>query len=502
MISNRLFGEVLRKCFKNGMIPERIVIALSGGVDSLCLTYLLGQFKRTYKPSLQITAITIDHKYRAGSGQEAKKVGGLVRPWGVEHVVKTLEYEDRDIEKITNFEEVAREKRYGIFEQVCRELGVKSLFVAHNLNDQIETFLQRLQQNSSIFGLVGLRTVDHLPISPLGPSKNGDSIHVIRPLLSFDKSEIIETCTRNGIRWFEDHTNSDIHLTRRNLLRHIVSEVVPHKLGNQVILIEERNALLLVSKESLVKTHNEVLSLVCEMQHLIANIEEYLKQRGLFNLEKKNLLLTVSLPFDILNTYNPMVLSRFFYQNMYLISSVKHYHWSYAKLERHAIPRILRFYNTNKEMSTPVSMKLTYLNVLFNIKLDTHNKQMRILLTRQPLIHDEYSQVCLNYTLNSQWSDWRMFDRRYWIRFKLRNSDIRVSIVPYRHNDIAFRKQLNLAFKGSNNGPLLSSLQEGTPVIVTYRNCGLFAAVPTYNIYSQEDVIDVEWLPKNNLYSL
>lgn len=502
MISNRLFGEVLRNCFKNGTFPERIVVALSGGVDSLCLTYLLGQFKRTYKPSLQITAITIDHKYRTGSSQEAEKVGVLVRPWGVEHVVKTLEYKDRDIGKITNFEEVAREKRYDIFEQLCRELDVKSLFVAHNLNDQIETFLQRLQQNSSIFGLVGLRTVDHLPKSPTGPSENDESIHVVRPLLSFDKSEIIETCTKNGVRWFEDHTNSDIHLTRRNLLRHIVSDVIPHRLNNRDILIEERYNLLLVSKESLVKTHNEVLSLVCEMQHLIANIEKYLKQRGFFNLDKKNLLLTVSLPFDILDTYNYMVLSRFFYQNMYLISSVKHYHWSYAKLERHAVPRILRFYNTNKEMSTPVSMKLTYLNVLFNIKLDTHNKQMQISLTRQPLIHDEFSQVCLNCTLNSQWSDWHIFDRRYWIRMKLRTSDIKASVVPYRQNDIALRRQLNLAFKGSNKGPFLSSFQEGVPVIVTYRNSGLFAAVPTYNMYSQEDVIDVEWLPKNNLYSL
>lgn len=502
MISNRLFGEVLRKCFKNGTFPERIVVALSGGVDSLCLTYLLGQFKRIYKPSLQITAITIDHKYRAGSGKEAEKVGVLVRPWGVKHIVKTLEYEDRDIGKITNFEEVAREKRYDIFEQVCRELDVKSLIVAHNLNDQIETFLQRLQQNSSIFGLVGLRTVDHLPISPTSPSENGDSIHVVRPLLSFDKSEIIETCTKNGIRWFEDHTNSDIHLTRRNLLRHIVSEVVPHRLDNQDIPIEECNALLLLSKESLVKTHNEILSLVCEMQHQIANIENHLKLRGLFSLDKKNLLLTVSLPFNILDTYNPMVLSRFFYQNMYLISSVKHYHWSYAKLERHAIPKILRFYNNNKEISPPVSMKLTYLNVLFNIKLDTHNKQMRISLTRQPLMRNEYSQVCLDCTLNDQWSDWFMFDRRYWIRLKLRNSDIKVSIVPYRHNDVAFRKQLNLAFKGSNNGPLLSILQEGTPVIVTYSHSGHFAALPTYNIYSQEDVIDVEWLAKNNVHSL
>ena len=501
MISNRLFGEVLRKCFKNGKFPERIVVALSGGVDSMCLTYLLGQFKKTYKPSLKITAITIDHKYRTGSSQEAENVGVLVRSWGVEHVVKTLDYEDRDIGKITNFEEVAREKRYGIFEQMCRELDAKSLFVAHNLNDQIETFLQRLQQNSSIFGLVGLRTVDHLPMSPTSPYENGNLIRVVRPLLSFDKSEIIETCTKNGILWFEDHTNSDIHLTRRNLLRHIVSEIIPHKLENEDILVEERKALLLVSKESLVQTHDEVLSLVYEMQHLIANIEEYLKQQGLFNLDKKNLLLTLSLPFAVLDSYNHMVLSRFFYQNMYLISSVKHYHWSYAKLERHAIPKILSFYNANKERKSPVSMKLTYLNVLFNIRLNPHKKQMQIWLTRQPLIHDEYPQVCLNLTLNNHWSDWHIFDRRYWIRLKLRNSDITVSIIPYRHNDITLRKQLNFAFRGSIDDQLPARLLDGTPIIVGNLRSGPFAAAPTYNIYSQEDVIDVEWLPKNNLYS-
>ncbi|CUM50967.1 uncharacterized protein AC631_04549 [Debaryomyces fabryi] len=501
MISNKLFGDVVGSCFKNGTFPERIVVALSGGVDSLCLTYLLGQFKRTYKPNLQITAITIDHKYRSGSRQEAENVGLVVRPWGVDHIVKTLEYEDRDIAEITNFEEVAREKRYDVFEQICRELNVKSLFVAHNLNDQIETFLQRLQQNSSLFGLVGLRAVDYLPRVPRTPTVNNDSIHIVRPLLSFDKSEIIKTCTENNIEWFEDHTNSDIRLTKRNLLRHLVSNVIPSKLSNKDILLEERNALLLVSKESLVETHNEVRSVVHDMQRQIAYLEGYLKEHDLFKFDKRNLLLDICLPFDVLDTYNPMVLSRFFYQNMYPISSVKHYHWSYAKLERHAIPKILKFYNT-KKINTADTMKLTYLNVLLSITLDTANKQMQILLTRQPLIHNDFSQVCFNCTLTSQWSDWLNFDRRYWIKMKLQTSNINVSIQPYRHNDVAFRKQLLSAFKGSDSKPFLTHLHEGIPLITAYHNSKPFFALPTYNIYSQADVIDLEWLPKTNLYSL
>lgn len=501
MISNKLFGDVVRSCFKTGDVPERIVVALSGGVDSLCLTYLLGQFKRTYKPNLQITAITIDHKYRKNSGEEAENVGFLVRPWGVDHVVKSLEYEDRNIAEITNFEEVAREKRYDVFESICRELNVNSLFVAHNLNDQIETFLQRLQQNSSLFGLVGLRAVDHLPRAPKTPSGNNDSIRIIRPLLFFEKSEIIKTCTENNIKWFEDPTNCDIQLTRRNLLRHLVCNVIPSKLNNKDILLEERTSLALVSKESLVETHNEVLSVVQDMQHQITCLEDHLKEHDLFKFDKRNLLLEIILPFDVLDAYDPMVLSRFLYQNMYRISSVKHYHWSYSKLERHAIPKILNFYNT-KKMNTPVAMKLTYLNVLFTITLDNANKQMRLLLTRQPLIQNDFSQVCLNSALSNQWSDWLNFDRRYWIKMKLKTSNINVSIEPYRHNDVAVRQKLLSAFKNSNNKPLLTHLHEGIPLITTYYDSEPFVALPTYNIYSQLGVIDVEWLPKTDLYRL
>lgn len=502
MITSRVFEEVLRGCFRNEGIPERIVVALSGGVDSLCLTYLLGQFKKLYKPGMQITAVTIDHRYRTNSSQEALEVGEVVRHWGVDHVVKMLTYEGRDIGKITNFEEVAREKRYEIFEQTCRELGARSLFVAHNLNDQIETFLQRLQQNSSIFGLVGLRQVGPLPTSPRRPFGNDGSVQVIRPLISFEKSDIIDTCTKNDILWFEDHTNSNIHLTKRNLLRHLITEIIPSKINNQTLLSDERTSVLLVSKESLVRTHEEVLAVVSVMQSEIANIANYLKRRGFFNFDKKNLLLQLTLPFDVLDSYNPAVLSRLFYQNIYPISSVKHFHWSYAKLERHAVPKIILFYEKNKVSGSRKSMRITYLNVLFDIKLDHDNRQMDLSLTRQPLIHDEFAQVCLARTLNNNWSEWLLFDRRYWLNLRLCHSDIVVSIIPYRHDDKACREQLYSAFKNSNNLPILTRRLEGIPLIFAYNDNKLFAALPTYNIVSKEDVIDVEWRLKNNLYSL
>lgn len=496
-----MFEKVFRGCFSDGVLPERVVVALSGGVDSICLTYLLAQYKRHCNPHMQIMAITIDHRYRAGSSQEAHEVGTMVRRWGVDHMVKGLTYDGRELAKITNFEEVAREKRYEAFEQTCQEVGSRYLFVAHNLNDQLETYLQRLQQNSSIFGLIGLRQMGTLPTSPKCPLEKSQ-ICVVRPLLSFEKSEIISTCEGNGIRWFEDHTNADIHLTKRNLFRYLLNEVIPLKLGDRGLLVEERDGIRLISKESLMCTQKEIHAIVSEMENKIRNLEVYLKRTGNFTLDERNLLLKLTIPFEILDTYNDIILSRFLYLNLYPLSSVKHYHWSYAKLERQAIPRILRLYKHAILTHTNASLNLTYLNVLFKVKVDLVKKLLSLSLSRQPLIQDLVSQICMHRILNNRWSNWLFFDRRYWLRLRLPSDDLRVTIIPYRHHDIACRKQLCSAFQNPNTLEFLREIDEGTPIIFAEHDSKSFAALPTFNIFSHNNIIDVEWCPKNNLYSL
>lgn len=115
MIETSVFKSLLAKCFRNGVVPNKVLIALSGGVDSVCLTYLLSQYRDLYNPDLKIHAVTIDHGYREGSSDEAKAVGDLVNKWGVQHNVIPLDYKNRSVHLITNFEEVARTMRYEAF---------------------------------------------------------------------------------------------------------------------------------------------------------------------------------------------------------------------------------------------------------------------------------------------------------------------------------------------------------------------------------------------------
>lgn len=500
MISSRVFSGGLRKCFQNEKVPERIVVAVSGGVDSLCLTHLLCQYRQKYQPGLQITAITVDHGYRVGSRKEGEAVGRMVELWGVDHLVKTMKYEDGDVKDISNFEEVARRKRYEIFQQTCHELGVESLLLAHNLNDQLETFLQRLQQNSSMLGLVGLRKRGVLPMAPTGPAEDARPLYVIRPLLGFDKSNIISTCTESGIRWFEDHTNYDVHLTRRNLLRRLINEEIPNRLESQALSQEDRRCMQLVSKLSLIDTHKEVVAMNESVESGVRCLREQLQKHELMTFVENGLLLQIVFPLDILWRNTDMVLSRFLYLEMYPISSVAHYHWSYAKLERQAVPRILLFCRGNASQEDPVYLKITFLNVLFKCTLDTKKGILLLNLSRQPIIHGDLPAITLNQRVTNNWTNWVLFDRRYWLKLRLLQSALDVTVIPYNHKK--HRKQLLATLKIPSNVQLLSQDYDGSPLIIASHPSGTFMALPSYDIYSSGNILAVEWRIKANLYSL
>ncbi|KAG2732892.1 hypothetical protein G9P44_003882 [Scheffersomyces stipitis] len=463
-------------------IPSRVLVALSGGVDSICLTYLLSQYSRLYcNNAIAINAITIDHGYRSGSNEEAKAVGKLVEKWGVQHIVKKLEYEKLPTE-YSNFEEIARMKRYEKFEETCHQLDASHLFVAHNLNDQLETFIQRLQGNSSIYGLAGLKAQTSLPVQSQLPSAEKGRISVIRPLLQFEKSEIIDTCKQQNISWFEDSTNMDINLTKRNYLRHLINVAIPEKLA-------ANDKYISISKAKLIESHEEITEMVESLEEKVDSLDQMAKTNGLLAVDPRNGSLSLKLSNDILTEDNIVIVGKYLYQLLYPFSSIRHYHWAYAKLERQLVPRIVQFAHSTGDS------KLTYLNL--TIILKNENGITTLDISRQPILRGALKEIAYEVDLTAEWSKWTLFDRRFWLRFKTSLfNGCKVTVAPYNHKehksklhpDLEQQKALRFS-KDMNNVP------------VVFHNDQIIA-FPTYSMCFSQPMLEWEWHQKDNVYRL
>lgn len=181
--------------------PERIAIAVSGGGDSMALALLLHHWAQPL--GIQLQAYTVDHALRAGSALEAQVVGRKLEPIGIAHTVLTWQCADKPQ---THIQEKARKARYGLLQAACRQDGIAALTVAHNLEDQIETFWMRLSHGSGLDGLAGMVSV-----------RDMGGIKIMRPLLDFTRQELRDICGSAGMDWVEDPTNQNENFLRPRL---------------------------------------------------------------------------------------------------------------------------------------------------------------------------------------------------------------------------------------------------------------------------------------------
>lgn len=214
----------------------------------MALAYLCKRVRRFKTPP--ITAFIVDHRLRPGSTNEAQSVARyLGSKLGMKHEILTVDWEGvPDPSQIPNLESAARTKRFQALGRACAAADIDTLLFAHHADDQAETVLMRIHGGYLGTGLTCIR-----PKTPLGEchgiykaSKSGtprvlddtrnltsflvESGGVVahRPLLSFTKSELIDTCKMGFVRWYEDATNADGTLTIRNAIRQMLqTKVMP-----------------------------------------------------------------------------------------------------------------------------------------------------------------------------------------------------------------------------------------------------------------------------------
>lgn len=179
---------------------QGLLLAVSGGPDSVALMWLAARWHRSLSRGPRLTVVTIDHGLRPEAAREAREVKRLATGLGLPH--RTVRWRAPK----TGLPAAAREARYRLLVQAARLAGASHVLTAHTRDDQAETLLMRLVRGS---GLAGLSAMARLT--------ERDGVVLARPLLDVPKSQLIATLKRAKIGFADDPTNHDAAFTRPRL---------------------------------------------------------------------------------------------------------------------------------------------------------------------------------------------------------------------------------------------------------------------------------------------
>ena len=177
--------------------PRRLGVAVSGGSDSLALLALLGDWRENGGP--EVLAVTVDHRLRADSADEAAEVARICAARGISH--QTLHWQEWDGQG--NLPDQARRARYRLMADWAGTQGLNDIAIGHTADDQAETFLMRLARGAGVDGLSAMRA----------RWQQGD-VWFHRPMLGLRREALREVLRARGQGWIDDPSNDDTAYAR------------------------------------------------------------------------------------------------------------------------------------------------------------------------------------------------------------------------------------------------------------------------------------------------
>ena len=212
---------------------HHFLIAYSGGLDSHVLLHAMIELRKEY-PEMMLSAIHVNHHLNPQSTLWAQHCQKICDELAVPLLIENIHI---DLKPGDSLEENARDARYAVFK---KQLDAKTvLLTAHHLDDQAETFL-----------LQALRGAGSKGLSAMTVKKKCGSSFLIRPLLSYSRSELEKYAHDHHLKWIEDDSNADTKFNR-NYLRHAIFPILKKRFP-KVMENFSRSARLMAEQEKVI----------------------------------------------------------------------------------------------------------------------------------------------------------------------------------------------------------------------------------------------------------
>lgn len=349
---------------------KNLLVAVSGGIDSVVLTHLLHKLNFT---------ISLAHCNFSLRGKESNEDEEFVKQLGEKLEIQTytikFETEAYAEEKGISTQMAARDLRYSWFQKIAKENNIDYIITGHQKDDVLETFFINLTRGTGLDGLTGI------------PEIQGN---IVRPFMIFSRNEILVYAAKKKILWREDRTNSSIRYVR-NKIRHkiipVLKELNPNLLetffntlenlkGSQQIVKDRIQNI----KEKITKTHkNEKHFSIDELKKLSnpkIYLFEILKEYGFTEWNDVADLLECQSGKQVFSKTHRLLKDR----EVLILSEM---------LKQEEIERFEISENTH-EISTPIKLKLETITIPF----DTKNHQNKVL---EELIFDNKNTISIDF---------------------------------------------------------------------------------------------------------
>ena len=265
-------NKILETIKKYNMIEngEKVVLAVSGGPDSICMLDILKDIKNDEKIDMnfEIVVAHVNHMIRKEAEEDEKYVKKYCEENQIEFYSKSI-----DVQKMANnnkigLEEAGRKARYDFFDEISEKTNAQKIAIAHNKNDKVETVLMHILRGSGINGLKGIEP------------KRG---RYIRPLIECERNEIEEYCNEKNLQPRIDKTNFENEYTR-NKVRNLLIPYIQKEFNPNLIQTIDRLSNLVAEEEDYMdkqvkKTYEEIL--------ISENQKEVQLDLKRFNLQEK-----------------------------------------------------------------------------------------------------------------------------------------------------------------------------------------------------------------------
>ncbi|WP_028841869.1 tRNA lysidine(34) synthetase TilS [Thermodesulfobacterium hveragerdense] len=225
---------------------DRVLLAISGGLDSVALLEVFYIFKKEYQLSLFVSHY--DHKIRKNSHQDAMFVYQFCKQKGIPFFYTASPVSLYAKREKLSLEMAGRELRYRLWYFLAKKYDFQKVALAHHLDDLAEEIFLKIIKGTGKRGLAGI------------PIKREDLI--IRPFLFVSKEEIKNFAQERGLRWVEDPTNDDLRFLR-NRVRHLLIPYLEQTFNKNIKQNLKKVALIIAEEEELIedlaKKHYEKL---------------------------------------------------------------------------------------------------------------------------------------------------------------------------------------------------------------------------------------------------